>query len=111
MHNDIQLPTRHYNRSAQNERSNPQMHVTIQELSTNGRRWEYRPRTTLPMVEALGRCITRHFGRQAFFEPDSGLPHTEDRWYGQIFRSLPNTGSGWSATSLTDRVRVEIFNA
>ena len=56
----------------------------------------YRGRT-------VATLIRRVWGRDAFFHQDRGLPDG----YGQIFRRLPNTGNGWSATSLSGRVRLD----
>ena len=48
--------------------------------------------------------IRRVFGKNAFFHQDSGLPIG----YGQVFIDNPNTGSGWSARSVTGRVRIDV---
>lgn len=69
------------------------MKTKIRECKTNGRTWTGK--TTMSIIR-------REFGRHAFFHQDNGLP----LGFGQIFKNLPNTGSGWSATSLTDRVKI-----
>jgi len=69
--------------------------VTVRELKS-GEAKIWRGRT----LESL---IRRVWGKKAFFHQDNGLP----TGYGQIFKNLPNRGNGWSATSMTGRVRVD----
>jgi hypothetical protein len=70
--------------------------VKIRECKSNGKIWK---------GHRLDSLIRRVWGKKAFFKEDHGLPG-----YGQIFEELPNTGSGWNATSLTGRVRVDLGN-
>jgi len=51
----------------------------------------------------LETLIRRVWGKNSFFYQDNGLP----RGYGQIFKNLPNRGNGFSATSMTGRIRVD----
>jgi hypothetical protein len=68
--------------------------TTIRECKSDGRKWT---------GQSADSIIRRVWGKRAFFQQDSGLP----QGFGQIFESLPNTGNGWSATSLTGRVQIK----
>lgn len=57
--------------------------------------------------KTLRSVIRRVWGRSAFFHQDSGIPRLGGTSYGQIFRDLGTSSSGWSATALTGRVRVD----
>jgi len=69
------------------------MKTTIRECKSNGHVWTGRTPDSI---------IRRIWGKGAFFKHDNSLPEG----YGQIFEQLPNTGNGWSAASLTGRVRI-----
>jgi hypothetical protein len=79
------------------------MTVTIRECKSNGFEHTHTARTTDPVV-AQRRAIEHHFGRGAYLVQDSGL----GQGYGQIVRSVTRSGETWSATCLTDRVRVTV---
>jgi hypothetical protein len=58
---------------------------------------------------AFGAGLCKLFGRRVHWQPDSGLVTGDPSYgYGQVFESLPNTGSGWSATSRTGRARFNV---
>ena len=70
------------------------MKTIIRECKTDGSKWTGRTPETV---------IRRVFGARAYFRQDNGLP----TGYGQIFIDNPNTGNGWSARSVTGRVRID----
>lgn len=70
------------------------MKTIIRECKTNGQVWRGKTPESI---------IRRVFGRKAFFQQDNGLPSG----YGQIFRDCGYNSNGWSASSLTGRVRID----
>lgn len=75
------------------------MKTIIRECTANGRAWTGQKAKSI---------IRREFGKNAFFCQDHGLPCGPDFRFGQIYESLPNTGNGCSATSLTGRVKITV---
>lgn len=69
------------------------MKTKIVECKSNGQQWTGKTSESI---------IRRVFGRKAYFRQENGLP----QGYGQIWEDLPNRGNGWSATSLTGRVKI-----
>ena len=57
-------------------------------------------------MTAIEKAVVKLFGKRAFFQQDNGLSSIGR--YGQIFRSVPNTGSGWRANSVTGRIFVSV---
>jgi len=61
--------------------------------------------------EATERTIRRIYGERAWLKPrDTGWRDGGEsfRGYGDIYRTLPNTGSGWSAALIDSHVWVEV---
>lgn len=72
--------------------------VTISQCGGSYQSWEHRARTT-DRFEAIKRAVRRHFGRGAYWCPDSGLPG-----YGQI-----GVAADINTTRLiTGRLRIDV---
>ena len=68
-------------------------------LAAGDRRvWSHRTRAK-DRHEAISRCVKRHWGKRATWQPDSGLAD-----YGQVFRAV----SAGQYTSVTARCRVDV---
>jgi hypothetical protein len=82
--------------------TNKRYTVRVVELGSTERVHETRVLAT-DEPSARNQAITKLFGRMTFWQADSGL----GRNYGQVFQALPNSGSGFQATSRTGRARLE----
>ena len=69
-------------------------------ITIESRRAPYKARTTRVRAESTGEALARGvekiYGRRAFYEG------------GQIFRTDPSSGNGWSASAVTGGIHVAV---